>query len=743
MANEIIVYIYMVLPCVRIFIKRRYYVLKRTFLFSFILILCLSIYGVLTFSGCGALVALVSSIFGSQGGFVFIPFLSEDKISSQETLTGTGMVLLYTNNPPAGYHAAEGATVTIAGVKGNTDKNGYFNLSGLPVGLNTITVEYGSYVPIEQPVVIADPNAAGSTYSNLTVIPQRLLCPAGIGGIYQFSVYATTSNGSIVSPSVTWSVEGDIGNISSTGIFTATKAGIGKVIATDGSSGTEVSITVTDGVGNVKGVVTNNGAGVKDAKVKVENFTNYAITDVNGHYTLPGIPSNPVTVIATGTDGKTGTGYGSVPSGGEVEVNIVLAVTSATPTPVLTPGDIPRGDITGKIVEYDGTTPIGNAFVAFYSYSYPSGSSITGSSVPIKTVTADSGGNFTFTGVPQGACRIQFWRTESEYNGNPENPFGAVNDEVTSGAKSINVRPLVEPTATATATPTITPTATATYAGPPMISIPAGTFEMGSADDPTEEPVHSVTLNAFNMCKYEIRNSDYVIFLNAMGNKTESGLYWITITDNQYQGIRGGPNPGTFTVLSGYENHPVVYVSWFGAVEYCNWLSARHGLTPCYGTAGHRGTDPSVWRTLNGYRLPTEAEREYAIRAGETAAFYWGDPYPPNPPNIGNYAWYSVNSGGNHHEAGQKLPNAFGLYDMSGNVFEWCSDWYSDNTENPPAYYGISPVSNPTGPTTGNGRVVRGGCWDFDHVSCQSSDRGAIYPYTASNILGFRVVKNQ
>ncbi len=716
--------------------------MKRTFFFTFILLLCFSLYGLITFSGCGALVALVSSIFGSQGGFVFIPFLSEDKISSQETLTGTGMVLLYTNNPPSGYHAAGGATVTIAGVKGNTDKSGYFNLSGLPVGLNTITVEYGSYVPVEQPVVIADPNAAGSTYSDLTVIPQRLLCPAGIGGIYQFSVYATTSNGSIVSPSVTWSVEGDIGNISSTGIFTATKAGIGKVIATDGSSGTEVSITVTDGVGTVKGVITSNGAGVKDAKVKVDNFTNYAITDVNGHYTLPGIPSNPVTVIATGTDGKKGTGYGSVPSGGEVEVNIVLAVTSATPTPVLTPGDIPRGDITGKIVEYDGTTPIGNAFVAFYSYSYPSGSSITGSSVPLKTVTADSGGNFTFTGVPQGACRIQFWRTESEYGENPDNPFGAVNDEVTSGSKSINVRPLVEPTATATATPTITPTATATYAGPPMISIPAGAFEMGSTTDVYEEPVHSVTLNAFKMSGYEVTNSDYVIFLNSEGNKTEGGIAWITVVSNQYQGITGGSGAGTFSVLPGYENRPVVYVSWYGAVAYCNWLSTLHGLTPCYGPAGNRGSDPSVWRTLNGYRLPTEAEREYAVRAGDMAEYYWGDPFPPFPPNIGNYAWYNGNSGGNHHDVGQKLPNAFGLYDMSGNVWEWCSDWYSDSNINPPAYYGISPESNPSGPSSGTARVVRGGCWDFDHVSCRSADRGAINPDSSSNILGFRIVRN-
>ena len=567
---------------------------SRNFLIGFILLLCVSLYGIINLTGCCTLAAFVSSIFGSQGGFVFIPFLSEDKISAHQSVTSTGMVVLYSNDPPSGYHAAEGATVTIGGVKGTTDGQGYFNLSGLPAGLNTLTVEYGSFVPIEQPVVVADPNGSSVSFFGFKVIPERLLCPVGIGGTYQFSVYAADSNGNPVIPSATWSVEGDIGTVSSTGIFTATKSGIGKVVALNGSNRSDVSITVTDGSGTVKGAVTYNGNGLSGVKVKAENFTNYTVTDGSGYYILPGIPSNPVTVIATATDGKTGTGYGSVPAGGEVEINIVLT----------------------------------------------------------------------------GAA------------------------------------------ATATVTPTVVATATS-VAGPPMVSIPGGAFEMGSNVYTDGQPAHSVTVSSFNMFKYEVRNSDYVLFLNSEGNQTEGGVEWIDLTADIYQGITGGPGAGTFSVVSGYENRPVVCVSWYGAVAYCNWLSSQQGLTPCYGPINNRGNDPSVWRTLNGYRLPTEAEWEYACRGGSTAEYYWGDPYPPDPPNIGNYAWYLFNAGDgyggtgneNHHIVGGKLPNSFGLYDMSGNVWEWCSDWFT------PDYYGISSDTNPTGPTSDLTRVIRGGSW--------------------------------
>jgi len=277
----------------------------------------------------------------------------------------------------------------------------------------------------------------------------------------------------------------------------------------------------------------------------------------------------------------------------------------------------------------------------------------------------------------------------------------------------------------------------------PMVAITGGTFNMGSNSYfIAEQPVHSVTVSSFNMGTYEVRNSDYVLFLNSQGNQTEGGFTWIDLKESVYQGITGGPDPGTFSVRSGDENQPVVYVSWYGAVAYCNWLSSRQGLTPCYGDINNRGNDPSVWRTKNGYRLPTEAEWEYACRAGSTADYYWGDSYPPGSTNTGKYAWYSGNSAGNHHDSGQLSPNAFGLYDISGNVWEYCNDWYSDSTSNPPAYYGISPANDPTGPASGTQNVLRGGSW-FDVADyCRSTFRYSGFPYTREKHIGFRVVRN-
>ncbi len=270
-----------------------------------------------------------------------------------------------------------------------------------------------------------------------------------------------------------------------------------------------------------------------------------------------------------------------------------------------------------------------------------------------------------------------------------------------------------------------------------MVLIPNGTFNMGSTVNPYESPIHSVTVSSFYTGKYEVTNSDYVVFLNSQGNQTEGGVEWIDLTANQWNGITGGPNPGTFTVVPGYENRPVVYITWCGAVAYCNWLSSQHGYTPCYGPINNRGNDPSVWRTLKGYRLPTEAEWEYACRGGSTAEYYWGDPYPPDPPNIGNYSWYTTNSDGNHHNIGGKSPNSFGLYDMSGNILEWCSDWNDNN------YYSISPGTNPTGPSTGLNRVHRGGSWNHALDRCRSGNRGYATPYGRYNVLGFRLFRTK
>jgi len=186
---------------------------------------------------------------------------------------------------------------------------------------------------------------------------------------------------------------------------------------------------------------------------------------------------------------------------------------------------------------------------------------------------------------------------------------------------------------------------------PKMELIPEGTFQMGSsARFDSKTPFHQVSLESFYIGRYEVTNNEYCSFLNFCGNQLEAGINWVYIVKDDYCGIEGGPGAGTFSVKTGYEDRPVVYVTWYGAVAYCNWLSEQSGLALCYGTRGSRGENPYVWRTRLGYRLPTEAEWEYACRGGSTAIYHWGDEMN------GDYCWYMHNSRGNHRQVGQKNP---------------------------------------------------------------------------------------
>ena len=212
--------------------------------------------------------------------------------------------------------------------------------------------------------------------------------------------------------------------------------------------------------------------------------------------------------------------------------------------------------------------------------------------------------------------------------------------------------------------------------------IPAGTFTMSEDDD-----AHEVTLTKpFKMGIHEV-------------------------TQAQYEQVMGN-NPSEF---KGADN-PVEMVSWDNAVDFCRKLSAL----PAEKAAG------------NVYRLPTEAEWEYACRAGTKTKFSFGD----DASDLGDYGWYVRNSAAKTHPAGSKQPNAWGLYDMYGNVWEWCSDWYGED------YYESSPTSDPTGPSEGSERVLRGGGWDFTAGYCRSAFRTGDLPSDRGIYLGFRVVRS-
>jgi formylglycine-generating enzyme required for sulfatase activity len=191
-------------------------------------------------------------------------------------------------------------------------------------------------------------------------------------------------------------------------------------------------------------------------------------------------------------------------------------------------------------------------------------------------------------------------------------------------------------------------TPTPTYTATPMILVPAGTFSMGDAAYAT--PVHSVYLDAFYMDKYEVTFDQYDAFCGATGRTKPSDYGW------------------------GRGTRPVMNITWNDSKAFCEWA---------------------------GKRLPTEAEWERACRAGTNTAYSFGD----DAGLLGTYAWYSSNSGNMTHPVGEKSPNALGLYDMHGNVWEWVADWYDSG------YYAVSPLNNPPGPASGTCKVLRGGSW--------------------------------
>jgi len=239
-----------------------------------------------------------------------------------------------------------------------------------------------------------------------------------------------------------------------------------------------------------------------------------------------------------------------------------------------------------------------------------------------------------------------------------------------------------------------------------MVSIPAGTLTWGSA---------TITLSAFKMSNLQV-------------------------TQEQYQEVMG-VNPSYFSSNPAagetQNKRPVEMMTWFDAIEFCNKLSTKEGLTPVYTITGRTpatgypiasATVTANWEN-NGYRLPTEAQWEYACRAGSTTIWYFGD----TEAELVNYAWYEENSNSRTHQVGKKLPNAFGLYDMYGNVAEWCWDWYGD--------YPTSSQTNYTGAVSGDYRVERGGSWYVSAGYTRSSSRVNAHPSGVGVYTGFRVVR--
>ena len=231
---------------------------------------------------------------------------------------------------------------------------------------------------------------------------------------------------------------------------------------------------------------------------------------------------------------------------------------------------------------------------------------------------------------------------------------------------------------------------------PGMVWIRGGSFLMGSPANEgysNERPQRRVTVSDFYLGRYEV-------------------------TQKEYQEIMG-TNPSSFKG----DNLPVENVSWFDAVEYCNRLSRREGLAPAYTISGTTVT----WnRNANGYRLPTEAEWEYACRAGTTTPYNTGNTITTSQ---ANFSWSAQGT----TPVGTYSPNAWGLYDMHGNVWEWCYDRYGS--------YSTSDLSNPLGASSGSDRVIRGGSWSPSAQYLRSAYRYYGTPAYRYGNLGFRLVR--
>jgi len=222
---------------------------------------------------------------------------------------------------------------------------------------------------------------------------------------------------------------------------------------------------------------------------------------------------------------------------------------------------------------------------------------------------------------------------------------------------------------------------------PSMLTIPAGEFQMGCDDsnpnedcDSGEQPLHTVYLDVYAIDKYEVTNAQYAEFLNVMGNQEEEGDTWLHAEDWR---VRIHQNGGVWQVDAGYEDDPVIEVTWYGARAYCEW---------------------------QGKRLPTEAEWEKAARgSSDTRMYPWGNESPDC--SRLNYSYYSGNPC--RYCVGDTTPvgsypsgaSPYGALDMAGNVLEWVNDWYDGH------YYDVSPYSNPPGPAIGGYKVLRGGGW--------------------------------
>lgn len=386
------------------------------------------------------------------------------------------------------------------------------------------------------------------------------------------------------------------------------------------------------------------------------------------------------------------------------------------------------------------TPPVSNAPTACFTVSPGSGTTDTVFQFDASCSSDKKG--------PVSALEVRWdWENDETWDTGWSATKTATHQYSVTGTKTINLE--VKDTEGLTDQTTRQVQVTSDGPAPPgMVLVPAGTFIMGDGQAYCGANEHQVTLTyAFYIDQYEVTNERYRDALQwaytqghvtATSSSVEDNLDGSTeelveLDDSDCEISFSG---GTFTVESGKENHPVLEVSWYGAVAYCDWLSLQEGLPRAYDhfTWQCNGGDPYG---ATGYRLPTDAEWEYAAQYDDERIYPWGDEEPTcSRANCGPYPEDCVGSAtavGSYPAA----PAPLGLYDMAGNVMEWCNDWHTCDL-------GTAAQTDPAGPGSGTIRVLRGGSWsnsDWSHLRC--AYRLANDPSRTTQNHGFRCVRSQ
>ena len=278
-----------------------------------------------------------------------------------------------------------------------------------------------------------------------------------------------------------------------------------------------------------------------------------------------------------------------------------------------------------------------------------------------------------------------------------------------------------------------------------FVFVEGGTFQMGDRHDNMSSalPLHDVTLDDFYMGVTEVTNQQVIDVFNWANSQGYLNCSTSTVTNaqgNSQELLDMNDSDcaidwnGSSLIFGGSSTAstadcPCIEITWYGSIAYANYLSLQEGLSEFYNLS-----DWSCNWNANGYRLPTEAEWEYAARGGINE----GDNYRysgcHNESDLPDYGWYSSNSGSQTHSVGTKLPNQLGLCDMSGNVYEWCWDWYDS--------YSSSSQTNPTGANSGSYRVIRGGRWSRGANYLRVANRNSNGPSNGGDGLGFRLLRS-